>query len=199
MASPHTTTGVIALDNVHHVFTVAPATRPDFAATGNYTITVTIFDVGGASATRSDTASIVVAAVETDPNSGSSYLAVGGTTGNDSFTFSQSADGGLNVTAPGLNPATIDFASVARTMVYGGGGTDSVTMNGTSNADHFYLKSTSIVYSSAATGTAGGEIDLNGIQSMVVNGLGGNDTFEIQSEDLPRDIDRGNRQRQLRS
>jgi hypothetical protein len=137
-----------------------------YTARGSYTISVTATDKdGGTSAAATQTVTVVLAELQ------GGDLAVGGTPGNDSFIYAPGTNAGdVVVTRNGTALGT--FHSTGAINTYGGGGTDTVVVNGTAGADSFGILAGGLTLNGVAYNGAG-------VEKWQANGQGGNDTFTV--------------------
>ncbi len=133
-----------------------------YAATGSYLISVTATDQNGGVSTAV-TQTVTIAKVEVEGTT----LAVGGTTGDDSFVLTPVTTSTIKVVLNGTNLGTFSNTSL---QLYGDGGTDTVSISGTSGDDVFSLAGTTATVNVFTVG-------LNNMQSVTENGLAGNDSF----------------------
>ncbi len=126
-----------------------------YAATGSYTVTVTATDKDGVVGTTASQG-ITIKAIENQSDSGSAGgatgLAVGGTSGNDAFVISTGSTSGtvsatLNATSLGTFTPT-----GGAIFVYGGPGTNTITVKAPSGAGTFSLAGAALAYSNSGTG-----------------------------------------------
>ena len=162
-----------------YLFTAADAGQHTFTfnleTVGPQSLTVTDTDLASMTTTVSG---ISVVAAQMIGN----YLVVGGTTGNDSIVFTPgTTPGSLNVTLNATNLGT--FSPANSVVIYGNGGTDNVTVNGTSGNDAFTLYPKDVVLN-------GLTFQGNGIALWNVNGAAGNDSFVVDQL-TPANIDGG--------
>jgi hypothetical protein len=135
-----------------------------FAEVGTYTVRAQAVDKdGGLSAPTFQALTVGVVQLQgTD-------LAVGGTAAGDAFVLNPGPNPGdfiakLNGTSLGT------FHVPGLVLVFGGDGTDSVTLNGTTSPDAFDIGPGSLAFN----GTA---FALDGVEAETVNGRGGPDVF----------------------
>jgi RHS repeat-associated protein len=138
-----------------------------YMAPGMYTITLTATDAGGAvSAPVTTSADILPYEMQ------GTTLAIGGTTGNDAFIFSETTTPGtLAVTFNGKSIGQFKAGSV---QVYDNGGSDSVTINGSTGSDAFVIDPGDVVLN-------GMTIAGDSVANWFANGREGNDTFTVNS------------------
>jgi uncharacterized repeat protein (TIGR01451 family) len=138
-----------------------------YAAPGSYTIAATATDKdGGTSPVSNLTVNIVVIELQ------GGDLAVGGTAGNDSFVFTPGNGASLDTVLNGTDLGT--FTPTGLVRLYGGGGTDTATVNGTAGADVFVIDPTGVTIGSQS-------FVGDGVEKWKANGLAGNDTFTVHS------------------
>jgi hypothetical protein len=135
----------------------------------NKTFTVSVTDVGGKSTSQSKTFSVPAFAQQ------GTTLAVGASSGNDAYVFAQGTTAGTVVVKD--NAATLGTFTTAQVQVYGGGGTNTITVNGLSTGTAFTVGSTSVVI-------PGVSISGSGIGTWAVNGVGGTNTFTVNGSGL---------------
>jgi hypothetical protein len=113
-------------------------------------------------------------------------LAVGGTGGNDLFVLTPGATAGsLLVTLNGVNQGT--FTPASGVALYGGDGTDTVVVNGTTAADAFGLSGTTATFN-------GLTIANHDIEALTLNGTAGsngNDTFTVSNAQINTTLNGG--------
>src|SRR5262249_31918321 len=105
-----------------------------YAAPGSYVVSVTATDKDSGVSTAA-THTVTVATVELEGGT----LAVGGTTGNDTFVLTPITASTIKVVLNGTNLGTFSSTSL---QLYGDGGTDTVSINGTAGDDSFTLSGT---------------------------------------------------------
>ena len=133
-----------------------------YVAPGTYTISVTATDKDSGVSTAF-TQTVTVATVKLEGGT----LAVGGTTLPDAFVLTPVTASSMKVVLNGTNLGTFSFTSL---QLYGDGGADTVSINGTAGNDAFAL--------AGATATVNAfTVGLNNMQSVTLNGLAGVDTF----------------------
>jgi uncharacterized delta-60 repeat protein len=154
-----TLTGPSGLE-VTHIFPLART----------YTIIVTARDKdGGTSAPVSQSLRVAVAQMQGDD------LAIGGTITSDRFALTLGAANGVIAVLNGRNVGT--FTVPGNINLFAAGGIDLLTLNGSPVADAFDVAATTVTRGSRViTGSS--------IESRVLNGKGGDDTFTLTS-DLP--------------
>jgi hypothetical protein len=135
-----------------------------YTAAGSYTITLTATDQFGATGT-SATATATILSAEMQGTT----LAIGGTTGNDKIVLSAGSNGQWSAT---LNGQALGTFTPSAGMIYGDGGRDTVTINGTPAADSFTLDPTDVIVNSLM-------ITGNGIATWQLNGMGGSNTYTV--------------------
>ena len=142
-----------------------------YTATGNYTATVTVTDSDNNVGTDSVAVNVAVAAVLPDPAiPGATALFVGGTAGNDNFVISPGSAGHFIAALNGKRLG--NFALTGGIYLYGNGGSDLVTVNGTGAADNFEILPDAVVMNGTTTNSSG-------IGTWNVNGKAGNDSFTM--------------------
>lgn len=135
-----------------------------FAAAGPYNMSVVAVDKDG-TAGPAGTRTITILASETQGN----YAVVGGTSGNDIFTFTAGTLAGDFVVA--RNAVSLGtFHPVAGFQVFGGDGTDSLTITGTKQVDTFTINLPTVLLGSLSFGAAN-------VETWNLNGASGNDVF----------------------
>jgi hypothetical protein len=156
--------------------TSAGASSPDtlthiYNKPGTYTITVTATDQAGTtSAQVTSTAKILSSELQ------GGTLAIGGTTGNDTFIISAGTTAG-SLTAT-VNGKSIGTFSVTNAQVYGAGGTDAVTINGVTNsADTFTLSGSTATFTAASLSPNTFSVGLNNIYRITFQGGNSGNTF----------------------
>jgi len=106
-------------------------------------------------------------------NSGELLTATGGD-GNNSFIVNSNSSPATLIGGSGDNTFTVNCPLAAALTIEGGGSGDVLTVNGTVGND-FWTITNSFV------GGVGAPIDFAGITSLFVNGIAGNDTFNVLS------------------
>jgi VCBS repeat-containing protein len=136
-----------------------------FAVPGTYTVQVTATNKDGMAGGASGTVTILAAELQ------GANLVVGGTSGNDSIVFTPGANpGDWKVSIHGTARGT--FHPTGSVQIYGEAGTDTVTLNGTANADTFVLDPGTVTVNGLAFGGSG-------IEKWTLNGQAGNDSFVV--------------------
>jgi hypothetical protein len=100
-------------------------------------------------------------------------LVVGGTTSNNNFSFTPTTLNQLQVMLGNTNYGS--FAATGRVQIFGQGGTDTVTVNGTANNDAFTVN--------GLTATMNNNFSFQGsdIEGWILNGQGGGNTLTVVS------------------
>ena len=124
-------TGDFGPANAVHGMTLT--TSHVFAASGTYTVTLTVKDDDGAISVVSKDIPVVAVAIQDDPcKPGETLLAVGGTTGDDTIVFSPVENGGaINVSINGVSQGT--FMPTSRLLAFGQDGNDDIQVAGSIN------------------------------------------------------------------
>jgi PKD domain/RTX calcium-binding nonapeptide repeat (4 copies) len=100
-----------------------------YAAAGTYTITLTVYDDDLGSQSVTKTIPIYAVALQDDSCiPGTTALAVGGTTGNDTIMLQAAGSGGIEVFINGVSQGV--FAPTGRLLVYGQAGDDDLAVAG---------------------------------------------------------------------
>jgi hypothetical protein len=102
-------------------------------------------------------------------------LAVGGSSGNDAYVFAPGSTSGTVVVKD--NGTTLGTFTTAQVQVYGGGGANSVTVNGRSSGTVFTV-------GASAVGIGGVSISGSGVGAWAVNGIGGSNKFTVTGSGL---------------
>jgi hypothetical protein len=141
-----------------------------YAGPGNYQVSVTAADKDQGTGPPYGGLAVTVSTVATEGGD----VAVGGTPGNDSFILTPGTNAGdMQVSLNGVSLGT--FHPAASVLLFGGGGSNIATVNGTANADTFVVDPTGVqVNGLAVRGDALG--------AWQVNGLGGNDSFTVSAD-----------------
>jgi Ca2+-binding RTX toxin-like protein len=138
----------------------------DYAAAGTYTVTVTATDQDGFTSTAA-TRTVTIKNAELQGG----VLAAGATANNDGFTLSPgTTQGSWKVVRNGTTLGT--FTPTASVQLYGGDGTDTFTLNGTSGNDSFQIDPLDVVLNGLV-------FQGNSIETWKVFGQAGNDTFTV--------------------
>jgi hypothetical protein len=120
--------------------------------------------------------------------SGVAALTLSTTAADDALTVTPGASaGGSNsgtLVSNGVLPS-IAFANAGALTANLAGGNDSLTVNGSSLADAM------VIGGAAVTMTGRNAVNFSGVESLAVNGLAGNDSFDITPAALPIFIDGG--------
>jgi PKD repeat protein len=135
----------------------------------NQTFSVSVSDAGGASTAQSATFNVLAVAQQ------GTTLLVGGGTGNDAYMLAPGSTAGTVVVKD--NGTSLGTFTVAQVLVYGGGGSNRITVNGRSSGTAFMVGAT-------AVGIPGVSISGNAIGAWAVNALGGANTFAINGSGL---------------
>ena len=148
-----------------------------FPAAGTFTVSLTATDVNGNTSVPV-TLTVNILAVEQQGNT----LAVGGGSGNDAYTFTPGASSGsIAVTDSGTSAGTFTTALV---QVYGGGGSNTISVSAAPGAHSFTISSTSVA-------VGGVSISGGGIGSWTVSGTGNGNTVAINGRGLAATLDGG--------
>jgi uncharacterized delta-60 repeat protein len=141
-----------------------------FPAAGLYAVAVTATDQDGATGPPATLVANILAFEQQGTT-----LAVGGRAGADAYVLSPgSASGTVIVKDNGTSLGTFTTALV---QVYGGGGTNTITVNGLTTGTAFTI-------GSSAVSIPGVSISGNGVSAWAVNGVGGTNTFAINGSGL---------------
>ncbi len=138
-----------------------------FDSSGNYIVNVTVLDKDGASSSVSRAVSIHSSELQ------GSVLAVGGTGLDDQFSISRNTNGTTRIKRGNQLVGDIPMPANGITL-YGGMGSDRLTVNGTADVDLFEIYSSRVLWD----GTA---IVGDSIEFRLLNGAGGNDVFTYDS------------------
>jgi hypothetical protein len=148
-----------------------------FPSAGTFTVSLTATDVNGNSSLPV-TLQVNILSVEQQGNA----LAVGGGSGNDAYTFIPgTTNGTITVVDNGTSLGTFSTTLV---QVYGGAGTNTVSVSAAPGAHAFTINSTSIV-------VRGVSISGGSIGSWTVNGTGTGNTFAINGSGLAATLNGG--------
>jgi hypothetical protein len=117
-------------------------------------------------------------------SSSGSVLSANGGAGNDTFIINAlsspaTLNGGAND-----DSFTVNAPLASSPMIIGGGGTDSLTVNGTVGND-FWVITNSFV------GGIGSPVNYSDLDFLIVNGISGNDTFNVRSTSAATILDTG--------
>ncbi|MCE9528620.1 MAG: tandem-95 repeat protein [Planctomycetales bacterium] len=139
---------------------------------GAYTVQLTVSDDDGGATTVSTSINVASVQLLPDPDRpGLTMLVAGGTTGNDTFTFTPTANAGeYALIVNGISQGA--FAPTGSVQIYGGGGVDSLVLNGNNSANGFEVRSDSLVLNALPF------FD-HGIASRKINALGSGDTIAV--------------------
>jgi hypothetical protein len=150
-----------------------------FPSAGTFTVSLTATDVNGNSSVP---VTLQENIVSVEQQGGT--LAVGGGSGNDGYTFTPGASSGtIRVVDNGVSLGTFSTALV---QVYGGAGTNTVSVSAAPGAHSFTIDSTSIAVNGVSiAGTS--------ISSWTVNGSGSGNTFAINGSGLAATLNGGSR------
>ena len=117
-------------------------------------------------------------------SSGGSVLSANGDAGNDTFTINAlSSPATLNGGA-GDDSFTVNTPLAATPMIIGGGGTDSLTLNGSVGNDFWVITNNSV-------GGVGSPVSYSDLDVLIVNGISGNDTFNVRSTSAATTLNTG--------
>jgi hypothetical protein len=151
----------------------ADAPAHAYRGTGEYTVTVTVRDDDGATASKSLKVHVEPVAVQAAPcDPAQKWLAVGGTAGNDVISFSPSGATALRVLRNGVRSGPFD--DVNRIFAFGGPGRDLITVSTAVRAPAVLDGGDG---SDVLTGGAGDDVLLGGPGLDVLVGLVGRDTL----------------------
>jgi hypothetical protein len=139
-----------------------------FTAAGKYNVSVTAADADNVSGPAASP-TVTILTVEQQGTG----LAVGGTTGNDAFTFTPGAAGGTMTVKLGTKTLGT-FTATGGVLIFGQAGTDKVTINGGTGNDNFTVNGLTAALN-AFTFVA------DSIEGWTFNGLGGNNTFTVSN------------------
>jgi PKD domain len=135
-----------------------------YATPAAYTVKVTATDMDG-SASNAVSQNVLITTTLLQGG----VLAVGGTPGDDAFALTAAANNSVKATLNGQVLGT--FApSTGTILLFGDGGNDSATVNGTAAADTFAVTGDGVDLNSF-------NIHIDGIGSETLNGLGGSDSL----------------------
>jgi hypothetical protein len=145
-------------------------------------------NLGGttASVTGGDLGSVSLPGIETlNLNAGSGAITLLGTPGPDAFIVTPTGANTATAQVSGLAP-TVNVTTTASLSVNGGGGTDALTVDGTAGSDTISVSGTQVAVNSLLP------VNYSSIASLQVNGLAGNNTFNVTSSaTVPINIDGG--------
>jgi hypothetical protein len=148
-----------------------------FPSAGTFTVSLTATDVNGNSSVPV-TLPVTILAVEQQ----GSTLAVGGGSGDDAYTFIPGATSGTITVA--LNGTSLGTFSTTLVQVYGGAGTNTVSVSAAPGAHAFTITSSSV--SARGVSISGG-----GIAGWTVNGTGTGNTFAVSGSGLAATLNGG--------
>lgn len=141
-----------------------------FATTGSFTPSVVAQDKDGG---VSGSASSAAQAITDFARQGSNY-ALGGTTGDDTVTVTQSGRARqLAVTLGATNYGTLNLPVGGKLLIFAQGGTDGITVTASASIDRLEFDQTN----SSLLRINGAALDTSGFESWTINGLGGSDTL----------------------
>ncbi len=117
-------------------------------------------------------------------SSGGSVLSATGDAGNDTFTINAlSSPATLNGGADD-DIFTVNAPLAATPMIIGGGGTDSLTVNGSVGNDFWVITNNSV-------GGIGSPVNYSDLDFLTINGISGNDTFNVRSTSAATTLNTG--------
>jgi hypothetical protein len=168
-----------------------------YAATGNYTVTVTATDKDGITG-NTVSQGITIKTIENQSDSssqgGASGLAIGGTAGNDAIVISTgSTSGTVSVALNGTNLGTFTPTGGAL-FVFGGPGTDTTTFKAPSGAGTFSLTGAALAYSNSGTGVPLFNLTLTAapdVENLVIQGPATASSYTIQDATIATTITAG--------
>jgi VCBS repeat-containing protein len=142
------------------------------AVGGVYTVQLTVTDDDSGTTTVSTSVNVASVQLLPDPDRpGFTMLVVGGTTGNDTFTFTPTANvGEYTLIVNGISQGA--FAPTGSVQIYGGGDSDTLVLNGNNSANGFEVRSDSLVLN-------GLPFFDHGVASRKINALGSGDTIAV--------------------
>jgi hypothetical protein len=148
-----------------------------FPASGMFSVSLTATDING-NTSPAVTLAVNILAVEQQGNT----LAVGGGSGNDAYSFTPGANSGtIVVTDSGTSLGALTTSLV---QVYGGAGSNTVSVSAAFGAHSFTINRTSI-------GVGGVSISGSGIRSWTASGSGTGNTFAISGSGLAATLNGG--------
>jgi alpha-L-arabinofuranosidase len=148
-----------------------------FLSAGTFTVSLTATDVNG-NASLPVTLGVNILSVEQQGNT----LAVGGGSGKDAYTFTPGASNGTITVSD--NSTSLGTFSTTLAQVYGGAGTNTVSVSAAPGGHSFTINSTSVT-------VRGVSISGAGIGSWTVNGTGTGNTFAINGSGLAATLNGG--------
>jgi hypothetical protein len=168
-----------------------------YAATGSYTVTVTATDKDGVVGTTVSQG-ITIKTIENQSDSGSlggaTGLAIGGTSGNDAVVISTgSTSGTVSATLNGTSLGTFTPTGGA-IFVYGGPGTNTVTLKAPSGAGTFSLTGAALAYSNSGTGVPLFNLTLTAardVGNLVVQGPAAASSYTIRDTTIATTLNGG--------
>jgi hypothetical protein len=139
-----------------------------FALPGSFPISASVADPLGQQSSAAQQL-VMISVVEVQDGT----VAVGGTTGADTFILTPSADmASLQVRRNGVNLGLQPLEPETTVAIFGQGGGDSVTLLGTANADVVQVEHQRVVLNGLV-------VTSHDVSSWRVNSLGGNDEFVV--------------------
>jgi hypothetical protein len=148
-----------------------------FPSTGTFTVSLTATDVNSNTSVQVTLAVNILSAEQQG-----STLAIGGSSGNDAYTFTPGAKSGTITVAD--NSTSLGTFSTTLVQVYGGAGTNTISVSAAPGAHSFTINSTSVT-------VRGVSISGAGIGSWTVNGTGTGNTFAINGSGLAATLNGG--------
>jgi hypothetical protein len=168
-----------------------------YTAAGNYKVSADATDQAGyigATVTHAVTIKTIEKQSNTAGQGGITGLAIGGTSGNDSFVISTgSTSGTIKVSLNGVSLGTYTPTG-GSIVIYGGPGTNTVTFSAPSGAGTYFLNRQTLTYSNTGTGVPLFKLSLDAAQDighLIVKGGNTASSYTIQDATIATSITAG--------